>query len=38
VDVPLTRIGSITASPGLVVCDERGVPLPAIPRSFDHFG
>jgi thiamine-monophosphate kinase len=38
VDVPLTRIGSITASPGLVVCDECGVPLPAIPRSFDHFG
>jgi thiamine-monophosphate kinase len=38
VDVPLTRIGSITASAGLVVRDERGVPLPAFPRSFDHFG
>jgi len=38
VDVPLTRIGSITAVPGLVVRDERGVPLPALPRSFDHFG
>jgi thiamine-monophosphate kinase len=38
VDVPLTRIGSITKAPGLVVRDERGVPLPSLPRSFDHFG
>jgi thiamine-monophosphate kinase len=38
VDVALSRIGSITAAPGLVVRDERGVPLPALPRSFDHFG
>ena len=37
-DVPLTRIGSITAASGLVVRDERGVPLPSLPRSFDHFG
>ena len=38
VDVSLTRIGSITVASGLVVRDERGVPLPALPRSFDHFG
>jgi len=38
VDVTLTRIGSITAASGLAVRDERGVPLPSLPRSFDHFG
>ena len=38
VDVPLARIGSITAAPGLIVRDERGAPLPTLPRSFDHFG
>ena len=35
--LPLARIGAITAEPGLVVRDERGVPLPAVPRAFDHF-
>jgi len=35
--VPLVRIGTIDASPGLVVRDERGVALPAVPRGFDHF-
>ena len=38
VGVPLARIGSITPARGLVVRDERGVPLPTLPRSFDHFG
>ena len=35
--VPLTRIGAITAGPGLVVRDEHGVPLPVLPRAYDHF-
>ena len=35
--LPLTRIGTITAAGGLVVRDERGAPLPALPRAFDHF-
>jgi len=35
--LPLARIGAITAGPGLVVCDEAGVPLPAVPRAYDHF-
>ena len=35
--LPLTRIGSITGTAGLVVHDERGVPLPMLPRAFDHF-
>jgi thiamine-monophosphate kinase len=35
--VALTRIGTITAAAGLTVRDERGVPLPALPRAFDHF-
>jgi len=38
VDVSLSRIGSITAGAGLVVRDERGVPLSSLPPSFDHFG
>jgi len=38
VDVPLARIGSVTAAAGLVVRDERGAPLASLPRSFDHFG
>ena len=38
VDVPLARIGHITAGAGLVVRDERGAPLAKLPRSFDHFG
>jgi thiamine-monophosphate kinase len=35
--VALTRIGAITAAPGLVVRDERGARLPAPPKAFDHF-
>jgi thiamine-monophosphate kinase len=35
--LPLSRIGSITAGAGLVIRDERGAPLPALPRGFDHF-
>jgi thiamine-monophosphate kinase len=38
VGVPLARIGTVTAVAGLVVRDERGAPLAALPRSFDHFG
>jgi thiamine-monophosphate kinase len=36
-DLPLARIGTITAAPGLAVRDEHGRPLPALPRAFDHF-
>jgi thiamine-monophosphate kinase len=36
--VPLARIGAITEAPGLAVRDERGVPLSAVPRAYDHFG
>ena len=35
--LPLTRIGTITRGPGLVVRDERGVPMPELPRAYDHF-
>ncbi len=35
--LPLTRIGSIGAGEGLVVRDERGMPLSVLPRAFDHF-
>jgi thiamine-monophosphate kinase len=35
-DLPLTRIGSIAASRGLVVRDEWGTPM-TLPRAFDHF-
>jgi thiamine-monophosphate kinase len=35
--LPLTRIGTVTVDPGLVIRDERGRPLPALPRAFDHF-
>jgi thiamine-monophosphate kinase len=35
--VPLARIGVITPGSGLVVRDERGLPLPAVPRAYDHF-
>lgn len=35
--LPLTRIGSITDTAGLVVNDERGKPLPSLPRAYDHF-
>ncbi len=37
VGLPLTRIGSITPNGGLVVRDEHGVPIPALPRAFEHF-
>jgi hypothetical protein len=33
----LTRIGTITAAPGLIVLDERGTPIGDVPRAFDHF-
>lgn len=35
--VAVTRIGTITAGPGLQVRDEAGVLLPALPPAFDHF-
>jgi thiamine-monophosphate kinase len=35
--LPLTRIGVITATPGLVVLDESGRSLAALPPAFDHF-
>jgi thiamine-monophosphate kinase len=35
--VPLTRVGEMTAERGVVVEDETGTPLAAIPRAFDHF-
>ncbi len=35
--LPLARIGTIVRESGLTVLDERGAPLPALPRSFDHF-
>jgi thiamine-monophosphate kinase len=36
--VAVTRIGTITATPGLVVVDEHGETLAALPQAFDHFG
>ena len=36
-ELPLTRIGAITAGRGLVVRDEAGRPLADIPQAFDHF-
>jgi thiamine-monophosphate kinase len=38
VGLPLARIGTVSADAGLVIRDEGGVPLPALPQSFDHFG
>jgi thiamine-monophosphate kinase len=35
--LPLTRIGAITAAPGLHVRDEHGVEMTGLPRAFDHF-
>ncbi len=35
--VALTPIGTVTAGRGLTVRDERGAPLAALPRAFDHF-
>ncbi len=37
VGVALTRIGAIRAGGGLVVRDEAGAPLAALPGGFDHF-
>jgi thiamine-monophosphate kinase len=37
-DLPLARIGHVTAGSNLVVRDEQGAPLATLPRSFDHFG
>jgi len=36
-ELPLTRIGVITAARGLIVDDEHGKPLSALPCAFDHF-
>jgi len=36
-DLPLTKIGTITGSHDFVVRDERGKPLAALPQAFDHF-
>ena len=33
----LTHIGSIVASAGLAILDERGAALPNVPRAYDHF-
>jgi thiamine-monophosphate kinase len=35
--VAITRIGSVTAAPGLVVRDQQGLPMSSLPRAFDHF-
>jgi thiamine-monophosphate kinase len=35
--LPLTRIGVITATPGLAVLDEQHRPLPTLPTAYDHF-
>lgn len=35
--VPVTVVGRITQTPGMVVLDADGQPLPALPRGFDHF-
>jgi thiamine-monophosphate kinase len=36
-ELPLTRIGAITVAQDFIVRDEHGIPLPALPRAFDHF-
>ena len=35
--LPVTRIGAITAEPGLRIRDEAGRALAALPQAFDHF-
>jgi thiamine-monophosphate kinase len=35
--LPVTAIGRITSAPGLVVRDEAGNALSALPHAFDHF-
>jgi thiamine-monophosphate kinase len=37
VELPLTRVGVITATPGLDVRDESGHSLAVLPAAFDHF-
>jgi thiamine-monophosphate kinase len=37
IGLPLARIGTINAGHGLVVRDERNVPITDPPRAFDHF-
>ncbi|MGH6609152.1 MAG: thiamine-phosphate kinase [Burkholderiaceae bacterium] len=37
IDVPLTRIGTASASTDLVVLDEHGAPVETDARAFDHF-
>jgi thiamine-monophosphate kinase len=36
-NTPVTRIGRITAEPGLVVLDPQGQPMTRRFASFDHF-
>jgi len=36
-DLPLSRIGTITGLPGLKILDDRRNALSDIPRAFDHF-
>jgi len=36
--VAVTRIGTVTAEPGLTVLDAQGRALPVLPCGFDHFG
>ncbi|MFO1397180.1 MAG: thiamine-phosphate kinase [Burkholderiales bacterium] len=36
-DLPLTRIGTVTAEAGLRIRDEAGALLGALPQAFDHF-
>jgi len=38
VGTEVSRIGLITAEPGLSVLDAQGQRLPFLPRGFDHFG
>ncbi len=38
VGTPVAAIGTITAERDLVIRDERGTRLEALPRAFDHFG
>jgi thiamine-monophosphate kinase len=35
--VPVARIGRVVAKEGLVVNDEQGAAMAALPRAFDHF-
>ncbi len=36
-NLPLTRIGAITAARDFIVRDEHGAQLPTLPLAFDHF-